>query len=109
MKLEFWTIKRRNVFAKNGNEHVLYCQIGDDSPFVIAEYGGDPPTKKELKQAKSIAHRAMEFYHRSIRWPKFDVEEWDDCDIAIEVKSKEGCTYWREVEDFEYYVGYRRK
>ena len=77
MKLEFWVTERENRFRKKGKEHALYCKIGDDSPFCIIAYESKP-TKQELIQAKEIAHRSMEFYHRSIKWPKFEIEECDD-------------------------------
>lgn len=76
MKIEFFVTERENRFCNKGKEHALFCQIGDDYPFCIAEYE-TAPTKQEVSRAKKIAHRSMEFYHRSIKWPKFEIEDVD--------------------------------
>lgn len=73
MKLEFFVSEREKG---KGNEHIIYCMIGEYYPFAIAEYES-APTDKEIAKVKSIAHRAMEFYHRQIQWPKFEIEDID--------------------------------
>lgn len=69
----FFTEERLNCFAKNGKEWALYAYFDRDNKWTVHTWE-IKPSKKAIQETIDIAMRAFEFYHRSLKIPRFELK-----------------------------------
>ena len=67
--------KRRNVFRTSGTEYALYVSFTGNPSWWLIKAWGKKPTLASIKDAKEVAMRSFEVYHKQIRIPPFQLTE----------------------------------
>lgn len=74
MQLKVYVVHRQNMLiGQIGWEYAVNAQIGDGRPFTLIATK-EKPTKEELDRYVEIAYRSMQFYHETIKVPRFTLE-----------------------------------
>jgi hypothetical protein len=78
LKIQFNMLQRKNRFAKNGKEWAFNVRRYDD-PEVLTLCAFDrKPSDKDIEVLKEVAIRSMEFYHRNVKIPDFNMVAHDE-------------------------------
>lgn len=70
-ELDVFIDHRKNVHAKNGIEWALNANL-DGKTWTIITYDKEP-SREEVRRVRAIILRSMEFFHSTLRVPRFDI------------------------------------
>ena len=70
-------VKRENVFKESEHEWALNIDVGAGY-WTLCAFENRPPTQEEIDDVIEIAVRAIEIYHKSIKFPSYKMKIEED-------------------------------